>query len=60
MLLLQIKVVFSEMKDADNFSNLGPLSSEPVALLKSRFFGYFSTFSFVIFGIVKNVSIGTR
>ena len=44
MLLLQIKAMLSEMKDADNFSNLGPMSSEPVTLLKSRFSDIFRPF----------------
>ena len=35
------------------------MSSDPVALLKSRFFKYFSTFSFVGQGTENSVSFGT-
>ena len=53
-------MILSEINDADNFSRRGPMSSsDPVALLTSRFFKYFSRFSFVRQGIENSVSFGT-
>ena len=51
-------VKLSAIKGAASFNNLGPILSEPVALVRSIFLRYFSIFSQDISGIVKKVSFG--
>ena len=51
-------VKLSAIKGAASFNNLGPILSEPVALVRSIFLRYFSIFSKDISGIVKKVSFG--
>ena len=45
--------MLSEIKGAAIFNNLGPILSEPVALVRLMFLGNFSPFSCEIFGIEK-------
>ena len=49
-------VMLSAIKGAACYNNLGPILSEPVALVRSIFLRYFSIFSQDISGIVKKVS----
>ena len=51
-------VKLSAIKGAASFNNIGPILSEPVALVRSIFLQYFSIFSQDISGIVKKVSFG--